>query len=126
MIKKEGCGWRLIRDPSRSNFSTLIGGGDWAIELNDSEWDSFIQVVFDLNKQYLAVQDQLMGDEDITLEIEHNPWFAILKGDKYGWSLKCILSQNEPFSRGAEIFWPKNVTESLTNGMKEILDSSYF
>ena len=82
LIKKEGPGWRLIRDPSRGYFSTLIGGGNWAIELTESEWDSFVQVVFDLHQQYLDVQDQLMGDEDITLEIERNPWFAILKGDR--------------------------------------------
>ena len=115
MIKKEGLGWRLIRDQSRGDFTTLIGGENWAIELTDSEWNSFVQVVFDLYQQYLDVKDQLMGDEDITLEIERNPWMAILKGDRYGWSLKFILSQSEALHRGAEFFWPKDVTRLLIN-----------
>mgnify|MGYP001219142960 CR=1 FL=1 len=123
MIKKEGPGWRLIRDRSRGDFSTLIGGENWAIELTDLEWDSFVRVVFDLNQQYLDVQNQLMGDEDITLEIERNPWFAILKGDRYVWSLKFILSQSEPFQRGAEIFWPEHVTKFLINAIYEMKDS---
>ncbi len=123
MIKKEGPGWRLIRDRSRGDFSTLIGGENWAIELTDSEWDSFVQVVFDLHQQYLDVQNQLMGDEDITLEIERNPWLAILKGDRYGWSLKFILSQSDSFLRGAEIFWPKDVTKFLINAIEEMRDS---
>ena len=98
----------------------LVGGENWAIELTQSEWDSFVQVVFDLSQQYIDVQDQLMGDEDITLEIERNPWFAILKGDRCGWSIKFILSQREPFHRGAEIFWPKNVTKVLMNAIEEM------
>ena len=120
MIKKEGPGWRLIRDQSRGYFSSLIGGENWAIELTDSEWDSFVQVVFDLHQQYLEVQDQLMGEEDITLEIERNPWLGILKGDRNEWSLKFIISQSEPFHRGAEVFWPKNVTKFLINAIKEM------
>ena len=81
MIKKEGPGWRLIRDSSRDNFSTLIGGETWAIELNQFEWKTLVKVVIDLSDQYKNIKDQLMGDEDITLELESNPWVAILKGD---------------------------------------------
>ena len=88
MIKKEGPGWRIIRDSSRDNFSTLIGGNNWAIELNQPEWETLVKVVMELSDQYKAVKDHLMGDEDITLEFELSPWLAILKGDKFGWSLK--------------------------------------
>ena len=55
MIKKEGPGWRLIRDSSRDNFSTLIGGESWAIELNQYEWENLVKVVIDLSDQYKAV-----------------------------------------------------------------------
>ena len=88
MIKKEGTGWRIIRDSSRDNFSTLIGGETWAIELNKSEWERLVELVIDLSEQYKLVREQLMGDEDITLELERRPWLAILKGDQYGWSLR--------------------------------------
>ena len=125
MIKKEGPGWRIIRDLSRDNFSTLIGGETWAIELNQSEWKNLVNVVIDLSDQYKNIKDQLMGDEDITLELESDPWLAILKGDQKGWKLKLILDSKDSLNRGAEIFWPRNVTFNLVNAMRTMWDSCY-
>ena len=125
MIKKEGTGWRIIKDPSRDNFSTLIGGENWAVELNESEWEDLIKVVIDLSDQYKAVKSQLMGDEHITLELESNPWLAILKGDQYGWNLKLILSNCSLFTRGVEVYWPKNVASQVANAMRTMWDSDY-
>ncbi len=125
MIKKEGPGWRIIRDASRNNFSTLIGGEFWAIELNKYEWENLVKVVIDLSDQYKSVKDQLMGDENITLELERNPWLAILKGDQYGWNLKLILSASGFLNRGAEIYWPRNVTNHVSNAMRTMWESDY-
>ena len=125
MIKKEGPGWRIIIDSSRDNFSTLIGGENWAIELNKSEWANLVKVVIDLSDQYESVRKQLMGDEDITLELERNPWLAILKGDQYGWNLKLILNSNGLLNRGAEVSWPRNVTTCVANTMRTMWDSGY-
>ena len=125
MIKKEGPGWRLIRDSSRDNFSTLIGGESWAIELNQFEWKTLVKVVIDLSDQYKNIKDQLMGDEDITLELESDPWLAILKGDQNGWKLKLILDSNDSLNRGAEVSWPRNVTTNVANAMRTMWDSDY-
>ena len=125
MLKKEGPGWRIIRDSSRDNFSTLIGGETWAIELNNSEWNNLVKLVIDLSDQYQSVKEQLMGDEDITLELERNPWLAILKGDQYGWNLRLILSSSCLLNRGAEVYWPRNVTNDVTNAMRTMWDSDY-
>ena len=125
MIKREGPGWRIIRDSSRENFSTLIGGQSWAIELNKSEWETLVKLVIDLSDQYENIKDQLMDDEDITLELESNPWFAILQGDQNGWNLKLILDSRDLLNRGAEVFWPRNVTFHLVNAMRTMWDSGY-
>ena len=125
MIKKEGKGWRIIRDTSRGYFSTLIGGEGWAIELNNSEWESLISVIIDLSNQYQDIKSQLMDDEDITLELERNYWLAILKGDQYGWKINLILSQEGSLHRGVEFFWPRSVTESVANAMRTMCDSCY-
>ena len=125
MIKKEGPGWRIIRDSSRDKFSTLIGGESWAIELTQSEWEILVKVVIDLSDQYKDIKDQLMGEEDITLEMDSNPWFAILKGDQYGWNLKLILESSDSLNRGAEVSWPRNVTLHLANAMRNMWDSGY-
>tara|TARA_B100001093_G_scaffold239496_1_gene229396 strand:- start:452 stop:832 length:381 start_codon:yes stop_codon:yes gene_type:complete len=125
VIKKEGPGWRIIFDSSRDNFSTLIGGKDWAIELNKSECETLVEVVIELCDQYKLVKEQLMGDEDITLELERRPWLAILKGDQYGWNLRLILSASGLFNRGAEVYWPRNVTNHVANAMRTMWDSDY-
>ena len=125
MIKKEGLGWRIIRDLSRDDFSTLIGGESWAIELNKIEWETLVSVVIALSAQYNDVKDQLMGDEDITLELERSPWLAILQGDQYGWNLKLILNSSGSLNRGAEIFWPRNVTSYVSSAMRTMWDSDY-
>ena len=125
MIKKEGPGWRIIRDSSRENFSTLIGGESWAIELNQSEWETLVKVVIDLSDQYKKTKDQLMDEEDITLEMEFNPWLGILKGDKNGWKLKLILDPRDSLSRSAEFSWPRHVTSNLLNAMRTMWDSDY-
>ena len=125
MIKKEGCGWRIIKDPSRDIFSTLIGGKSWAIELNHSEWETLVKVVMDLSDQHKLIRDQLMGEEDITLELERFPWLAILKGDQYGWELKLILNGSFSFKRGAELFWPRDVMPEVVNAMRTMWDSCY-
>ena len=122
MLKKEGLGWRIISDSSRDTFSTLIGGESWAIELNKYEYEKLIKIVIDLSDQYKEIKDQLMVDEDITLELGTDPWLAILKGDKYGWDLKLILRGNFSLNRGAEIYWPRNVTKEVTNAMRTMWD----
>ena len=125
MIKKEGLGWRIIIDSSRDNFSTLIGGETWAIELNKFEWKTLVRVLVDLSDQYKSVKEQLMGDEDITLELERSPWLAILKGDQYGWDIRLILSSSCLSDRGAEVYWPRNVTNHVVNEMRIMWDSGY-
>ena len=125
MIKKEGPGWRIIRDSSRNNFSTLIGGETWAIELNEAEWKTLVKVIIDLSDQYKNIKDQLMGEEDITLEMESNPWLAILQGDQHGWNLKLILESNDSLNRGAEVSWPRTVTFHLVNALRKMWDSDY-
>ena len=125
MIKKEGPGWRIIRDSSRNNFPILIGGKDWAIELNQAEWETLVKLVIDLSDQYKSVKEQLMADEDITLELERSPWLAILKGDQYGWNLRLILSASGLLNRGAEVYWPRNVTKHVANAMRTMWDSDY-
>tara|TARA_B100000965_G_scaffold399039_1_gene418204 strand:+ start:223 stop:603 length:381 start_codon:yes stop_codon:yes gene_type:complete len=125
VFKKEGPGWRIIRDSSRGNFSTLIGGDSWAIELNEFEWKTLLKIVFDLSDQHKDIKEQLMGDEDITLEMESYPWVAFLQGDQYGWNLKLILDSSDSLNRGAEIFWPRDVTFHLANAMRKMWDSDY-
>ena len=124
MIKREGFGWRLVRDTSREIYTTLIGGDGWAIEITDNEWDGLSEVIIQLTDQYKQIQNQLMQDEPISLEIERNPWKGFLNGDRSSWSLKLILNNSEEGRRGVEIFWPRKVAQSITFAMRKMWDSN--
>ena len=72
MIKKEGSGWRIIRDSSRDNFSALIGGETWAIELNKFEWENLVSAVNDLSVQYIDIKSNIIWVDTEKLEIKKN------------------------------------------------------
>ena len=52
MIQKEGPGWRLARDPSRTAYPVLIGGESWAIEVTEFEWNCLVSLLEDLLEEY--------------------------------------------------------------------------
>ncbi len=59
------------------------------------------------------------------VELDRSPWLAILKGDQYGWNLRLILSASGLLNRGAEVYWPRNVTNHVANAMRTMWDSDY-
>ncbi len=123
MIKKEGLGWRLAKDASRGKYSVLIAGADWAVELTEDEGSILFKVIQKIIAELNLIESQLMDDEPINIEMEKSMWRVFLKGDKTKWSLKLILLGDGINKRGAEVFWPDIVAQSVTNAMKMIWDS---
>ena len=78
MILQEGPGWRLARDPSRGEFSILVGGEGWAFELTETEWKDFVGLLSTLESQHCALKDQLMAEEAIELELDRGVWWGCL------------------------------------------------
>ena len=124
MLKREGPGWLIARDPSREKYPVMIGGNDWAFELTQNEWESLIPLLFDLEKQVALLGNQLMPEEAITLELERTPWWACLDGEIDCWSLQLILKSGQCDSRGIEAFWPVPAAQSISTAMRIIWDSS--
>ena len=127
MINHEGPGWRLARDPSRRSFPVLIGGDGWAFELTENEWLSLVPLVDELINEHKKLENQLMKEESISLEIERQPWWGCLDGDRESWSLQIILEgQGEGESlRGLEAFWPIPAAQAITSAMRTVWDCSY-
>ena len=73
MIQQEGPGWRVARDPERSEFGVLVGGEGWAFELTEHEGRVLVGLVGVLEQQHGALVDQLMAEEIIELELEPKP-----------------------------------------------------
>tara|TARA_Y100001968_G_scaffold325513_1_gene366871 strand:- start:1745 stop:2122 length:378 start_codon:yes stop_codon:yes gene_type:complete len=124
MFEKEGPGWRLAKDSSRGNFSVLIGGNGWAIELTKKEWESLFLLIKELVDQYKSAQISLLDEEEISLEMERSHWWACIEGTKNNWSLKLILKGDEEHKRGAEMYWPIPAAQLFTSAMRIMWDCS--
>ena len=104
VVQREGEGWRLAWDASRQPFSVLIGGDGWAAELILSEAEALRDGVSLLAAQHADLVDQLMAEEAISLELERQPWWIGLDGDRDGWSLRVVLTPG-PGQRAMEGSW---------------------
>ncbi|MEY2644227.1 MAG: hypothetical protein RLZZ611_876 [Cyanobacteriota bacterium] len=91
MIQKEGPGWRLAWDEARHPFAVLIGGDGWAAELTVMEAEALRLALAELVAQHGSLVDQLMAEEAISLELEREPWWLEIEGDRAGWSLRVML-----------------------------------
>ena len=122
MIQHEGPGWRLARDTSRKIFPVIIGGDGWAFELAEHEWNSLVPLINDLMEQHKQLENQLMKEEKICLEIERQPWWGCLDGDRDSWSLRIILESNGDSLRGFEGYWPIPAAQAITFAMRTVWD----
>ena len=124
MIQQEGPGWRLALDPSRPQFSVLIGGEHWALELMEHEACALASLTNDLTDQHQAICDQLMAEESISLELERSGWWACLEGDRSRWSLRVMRSGEHDQARGMEFCWPDPAARAIAGAMRTLWDSS--
>ena len=119
MIQKEGAGWQLARDTSRKVFTSIIGGSDWSVELNEDEWSTLKSILDDLIGEYIKIQDQLMPQEKIRLEMEREKWFGCIDGDSELWNLQLILQSDDLSLRGVECYWPAPAAEAFVTELRK-------
>ncbi len=105
-IIKSGSGWRLGWDPSAG--LGLVGNDDWAIELNQTEFQDFCYLLNQLQKTMQAMAEELMPEETITCDAETASVWMEATGYSDRYSIRFILNTN----RRCEGFWPsKSVAE---------------
>ena len=114
--------WRLEKDFRKDKFCFLIGVDNWSIELQRTEFYSLYLLLLKLDKQILAIKNELMDEESITLEIEQLPWFIELEGKKNEWSLRFVfISQDK--TRSFEMYWPIPIAQNLLYEIKKMWES---
>ena len=114
--------WRLLRDFKKGKFCFLIGVHNWAIELQKSEFYSLYLLLLRINEQLLAIKDQLMDEESITLELENLPWYIQLEGKKNEWSLRFVFESQDQ-TRSFEMYWPIPIAQNLFYEIKNMWES---
>ena len=119
MIEREGEGWRIAWDGDRQPFVVLIGGAGWATELSRAEAESLRDALADLLAQHAALVDQLMAEESISLELERDPWWLTIDGDRRQWSLQVMLSP-QPGQRAFEGSWPHPASRGFSQALQQL------
>lgn len=119
MIEREGEGWRIAWDGDRQPFAVLIGGAGWATELSRVEAEALRDALADLLAQHAALVDQLMAEESISLELERDPWWLAIDGDRREWSLQVMLSP-PPGQRAFEGSWPHPASRGFSQALQQL------
>ena len=114
--------WRLLRDFKKGKFCFLIGVDNWSIELQKSEFHSLYDLLLRINEQLLAIENELMDEESITLELEKLPWYIVLEGKKSEWSLRCVFESQDQ-TRSFEMYWPIPLAQNLFYEIKQMWES---
>lgn len=125
----EGEGWRLQLDPGRRPFSALIGGSNWAIELDPDELACLRRGVLTLLGQHRQLQGLLMPEEELDLELDlslpapagdapgQGSLFVALSGTAAAWSLRFVLTPADG-SRAAEGAWTTAASPALAAALE--------
>ena len=111
MILEDKTNWRLIRNLDRGKYCFLIGVNNWAIELDQNEFETLSHLLSKLNNQFISIADELMDEELINLEIEKSDWYVELEGNKNEWNLRIIFECNN--TRSFEMYWPIPIAQTL-------------
>jgi len=114
--------WRLLKDFKKGKFCYLVGVDHWSIELQKNEFDLLSLLLIKINAQFLAIKNELMDEESITLELEKMPWYIKLEGKKDEWSLSFVFESQDQ-TRSFEMYWPIPVAQNLFNEIKIMWES---
>ena len=114
--------WRLLKDFKKGKFCFLIGVDNWSIELQKKELYSLYLLLLRINEQLLAISDELMDEEFITLELEQLPWYIQLEGKKNEWSLRFVFESQDQ-TRSFEMYWPIPLAQNLFYEIKKMWES---
>ncbi|MEG3436032.1 DUF1818 family protein [Pannus brasiliensis CCIBt3594] len=108
-ILKEGEGWRIGWNPMAEEYRGMIGGGDWAIELTEEEWNDFRRLSRQLSATMEAMKEELMDEERIACEAESDLLWLEVEGFPASYSLRLLLHRG----RRCEGSWPPAAVAEL-------------
>ena len=124
MLIKQGDNWKLIKDVEKGKYCYLISIHNWAIELENNEFDSLYHLLKKINKEMQIINKDLMEEELINLELENLPWYAELEGTKFEWSLRFVFESTKE-TRSFEMYWPIPIAENLSFEIIKMWESMY-
>lgn len=108
-IIKEGNGWRIGWDASKSDYPGLIAGDQWAAELTEEEFQDFCRLAQQLADTLHQMQIHLMDEERIACEAETSRLWMEVEGFPTKFTLHLIVLTG----RSCEGEWSPKATNEL-------------
>ena len=106
---RSGNGWRLGWNPTAAEFTGLVAGDTWAVELTPSELNDFCRLARQLGKTMTDMASQLMDEERLTCEQETTTVWLEADGFPQSFGLRFILLTG----RKSEGEWPADAAKEL-------------
>lgn len=111
-----GNGWRIGWNPTAEQFSGLVGGDTWAIELTHSEFKDFCRLAQQLCSTMADMATQLMDEERLSCEQETEAIWLEVEGFPTHYDLRFILL----LGRKGEGAWPAIVVDELIKAIEQV------
>ena len=124
MLLREGVNWKLIRDFEKGKYCYLISINNWAIELEEHEFNSLCNLLEKIYREMDLMKKNLMEEELINIEMENIPWYVELEGTKYEWSLRFVFDSIQK-TRSFEMYWPIPIAENLSFEILKMWESMH-
>jgi len=115
-----GDGWRIGWNPEASQFSGLLAGDGWAVELTAQEFDDFCRIAQQLHRTMVEMAPQLMEEERLSCEQETESIWLEVEGFATRHDLRFILLTG----RKAEGAWPEIVVDELLGAIAQLAPRS--
>jgi hypothetical protein len=111
-----GQGWRLGYDPDADVFVGLIGAENWAIELNQQEFQDFCRLSLQLTETIGAMQSELSEEETLTCSVQTDDIYmeASGLGDRFTIHLQLLNG------RRGEGIWTSTAIAQLLEAVKQM------
>ncbi|MCA1904698.1 MAG: DUF1818 family protein [Cyanobacteria bacterium KgW148] len=114
---KVGKGWRAGYGKHASPYVALVGGDDWAFELNQREWENLGHLLSSLLDTIGEISAELSDQETFRLTIDSEWWELEVEGIPEHWQLR-MQTRSE---RRAEGFLPWFAVIELATHLREQL-----
>ena len=106
---KSGAGWRIGWDPNASEFTGLVGGDEWALELSEAELSDFCRLLAQLAETMNQMTSELMEEERVSCELESSLLWMEAEGYPHAYGLRLILNTG----RRGEASWTASAVPGL-------------
>ncbi|MBD0334688.1 MAG: DUF1818 family protein [Cyanobacteria bacterium Co-bin13] len=113
---KEGNGWRLGWNAEAPTYQGLIAGEDWSIELTQSEFQDFCDLVQQLSGMMSQMTNELMEAERIAVEAETERIWLEVEGFPHRYSLHVIVQTG----RCCEGSWSEDAVVELLQAIPRL------